>query len=72
MKKIIKEMHKSLDENHYISFVTSNENYDFGLRKNDTIESLDDKRILIHRESGYKTIINLDLIIGVCFQREWK
>ncbi len=71
MRETILKMKKSLEDSHYIALVSSNPNYDFGIRKSDDIKFLDDETMLIHRQSGNQTIINLNLIIGVCIVREW-
>ena len=70
MQQTILEMYKTLEDDYFIAFVSANEDYHFGLRKIDDMEFLDDKTLLIHRKSGKTTIINLNLIIGVCIQRE--
>ena len=70
MQKTILRMKKSLEDDCYIAFISSNEDYDFGVRKSDDIEFLDNKTLSIHRKSGRITIINLDLIIGICIRRE--
>lgn len=62
-------MQKSLEDDCYIAFVSANEDYHFGLRNHDNFEFLDDKTIAIHRNNGNTTIINLNLIIGICIRR---
>ena len=71
MEKTILEMQKSLEDDCFIAFVSANEDFHFGLRKNDKFRFVDDKTIVIHRNSGRTTIINLNLIIGICVRREW-
>ena len=71
MKKTIQDMQNSLEDKCYIAFVSANEDFHFGLRKNDKFRFVDDKTIVIHRNSGRTTIINLNLIIGICVRREW-
>lgn len=71
MRETILKMKKSLQDGRYIALVSSNPNYDFGIREHDDIEFLNDETMLIHRQSGNQTIINLNLIIGVCIVREW-
>ena len=70
MEKTILEMQKSLEDDCFIAFVSANEDFHFGLRKNDKFRFVDDKTIVIHRNSGRTTIINLNLIIGICVRRE--
>lgn len=70
MEKTILEMQKSLEDDCYIAFVSANEEYNFGLRKNDSFRFVDEKTIVIHRTSGRTTIVNLNLIIGICVKRE--
>ena len=70
MEKTIRDMQKSLEDGCFIAFVSANEDYNFGLRKADTFKFIDDKTIVIHRQSGRTTIINLNLIIGICISRE--
>ena len=71
MEQTIIEMFNSLEDGYYISFVCANENYNFTLRKGDTFRFIDDKTLVTHRESGRTTIINLNLIIGICITKEW-
>ena len=70
MEKVIREMYNSLEEDCYIAFVSANEDYDFGVRKSDKIKIVDENRLVIHRKSGRTTIINLNLIIGICIKQE--
>ena len=70
MKQTILEMYYSLEEDCYIAFVSANEDYDFGIRKSDKIKFADENRLIIHRKTGRTTIINLNLIIGICIRRE--
>ena len=70
MKQTILEMHNSLEEDCYIAFVSANEDYDFGVRKSDKLKFVDENRLVIHRKSGRTTIINLNLIIGICIRQE--
>lgn len=70
MRETIRKMKKSLEDDCYIAFVSANEDYHFGLRKNDDYHFLDGKTLAIHRKNGSTTIINLDLIIGICVRRE--
>ena len=70
MEGTIRKMIKSLEEDCYIAFVSANENYHFGLRKDDDFRFIDGKTIIINRKNGNTTIINLNLIIGICIRRE--
>ncbi len=70
MRNAILKMKDSLEDDCYISFVSSNENYDFGVRKSDKTEFIDERTLLVTRKSGRVTIINLNLIVGVCIRRE--
>lgn len=70
MKKTILNMKNSLEDDCYIAFISANNDYDFGVRKKDEIEFVDEKTLLVHRESGRTTLINLDLIIGICIRWE--
>ena len=70
MKGTILKMKKSLEEDCYIAFVSANADYHFGARKNDDLTFLDEKTIAITRKNGNTTIVNLNLIIGVCIRRE--
>ncbi len=69
MEKTIRNMYNSLEEKCYIAFVSANENYHFGLRKNDDFEFLDEKTLVITRKNGNTTIINLKQIIGICIRK---
>ena len=71
MENTIVEMKNSLKDDQYIGFISPNNNYDFSLRKTDEIEFLDDKTLVICRKNGNKTILNLDLVIGICVIKEW-
>lgn len=70
MQKAILKMKESLEEGCYIALISANEDFDFGIRKSDDIEFLDSKTLFIQRESGRTTIINLNLIIGICIRME--
>ena len=71
MEKTIVEMKNSLKDDQYIGFISPNNNYDFSLRKTDEIEFLDNKTLVVNRKNGNKTILNLDLVIGICVIKEW-
>ena len=66
MEETIRKMQKSLEGDCYIAFVSANPDYDFRLRKTDTFRFVDEKTIVINRRNGRTTIINLNLIIGIC------
>ena len=70
MKETILNMQNSLEEDYYIALVSANEDFDFGVRKSDKIQFVDENRLVIHRKSGRTTIINLNLIIGICIKQE--
>ena len=71
LQKAILKMKESLDDESFVSFVSANGDYHFAVRKDDDVEFLDNKTILIQRKTGKSTIVNLDLIIGICIQQEW-
>ena len=71
MKETILKMKDTLENDCLIAFVSSNEDYHFGIRKSDKIDFIDDKTIVVHRKNGKLTIINLNLIIGICIREEW-
>lgn len=68
MKDTILRMKKSLDKDCYIAFISANPDYDFAVRQHDKLDFLDDKTLLIHRRSGRTTILNLNLMVGVCIR----
>lgn len=70
MKKTIQDMQNSLEDKCYIAFVSANEDFDFGVGASDKLQFLDDNRLVIHRKSGRTTIVNLNLIVGICIRRE--
>lgn len=69
MRETILNLHNSLEDGFFISFISNVDQ--FPVRKNDEIEFLDEKTLLIHRESGNELIINLNLIVGICTRKEW-
>ena len=71
MRETIRNMKKSLEDDCYIAFVSANEDYHFGLRKDDDFHFVDGKTIVINRKNGSTTIINLNLIIGICVRRNF-
>jgi len=70
MKETILNMQNSLEEDYYIALVSANEDFDFGVRKSDKLQFLDENRLVIHRKTGRTTIVNLNLIIGICIRSE--
>lgn len=68
MKETILNMQNSLEEDYYIALVSANEDFDFGVRKSDKLQFLDENRLVIHRKTGRTTIVNLNLIIGICIR----
>ena len=70
MEKTIRDMHNNLKEGCYIGFVSANDEYDFGLRKQDDFNFVDEKTLVINRKSGRTTIVNLNLIVGICIRAE--
>ena len=71
MEKTIVEMKESLKNDQYIGFISPNNNYDFSVRKADELEFLDSKTLVVNRKNGNKTILNLNLVIGICIIKEW-
>ena len=50
MQKTILRMKKSLEDDCYIAFVSANEDYHFGVRKNDDVTFLDEKTIAKYQQ----------------------
>ena len=69
MEKAILEMQKDLDEGHFIVFVSANENPYCVVMKSDELNFPDSKTVVIHKNDGRTTIINLNFIIEVCIRR---
>ncbi|WP_296875610.1 hypothetical protein [uncultured Methanobrevibacter sp.] len=69
MRETIRKMKLHLEDDCYIAFVSANDNFDFGLYKNDDYHFIDGKTLAIHRKNGRTTIINLELIIAICVRR---
>lgn len=69
MRETIRKMKLHLEDDSYIAFVSANDNYDFGLRKEDDYHFIDGKTLAIHRKNGSTTIINLEMIIAICIRR---
>ena len=66
MISTINEMKQSLTEDKEIVFVSANSDYEFRVGHDDEIDFLNKKTLVITRKSGNKSIINLELIIGIC------
>lgn len=69
MENTIIEMHEKLKEGFYVAFVSENNTY-YPLFKSDSFDFLDDKTVLIIRKNGWKSIINLNLIVEISIKRE--
>ena len=69
MQETILEMQKSLDENHFIAFVSANENPQCVALKSDELKFPDNKTVVIRRKGGRCKIINLNLIIEISIRR---
>lgn len=69
MENAILEMQRNLDEEHLIAFVSADENPYCVVMKSDELNFPDNKTVVIHRNGGMTTIINLNFIIGVCIRR---
>ena len=63
------EMQRNLDEEHFIAFVSADENPYCVVMKSDELNFPDNKTVVIHRNGGMTTIINLNFIIEVCIMR---
>ena len=69
MQETLLEMQNSLDENHFIAFVSANENPHCVALKSDELKFPDNKTVVIRRKDGRTQIINLNLIIEICIRR---
>ena len=69
MEETILEMQRNLDEGHFIAFVSANENPYCVVMKSDELNFPDSKTVVIHKNDGRTTIINLNFIIEVCIRR---
>ena len=69
MQETILEMQNSLDENHFIAFVSANENPHCVALKSDELKFPDNKTVVIRRKGGRTQIINLNLIIEISIRR---
>ena len=69
MQETILEMQNSLDENHFIAFVSANENPHCVALKSDELKFPDNKTVVIRKKGGRCKIINLNLIIEISIRR---
>ena len=69
MENAIIEMQRNLDEEHFIAFVSADENPYCVVMKSDELNFPDSKTVVIHKNDGRTTIINLNFIIEVCIRR---
>ena len=69
MENAILEMQRNLDEEHFIAFVSADENPYCAVMKSDELNFPDNKTVVIHRNGGMTTIINLNFIIEGCIRR---
>ena len=69
MENAILEMQRNLDEEHFIAFVSANENPHCVALKSDELKFPDNKTVVIRKKGGRTKIINLNLIIEICIRR---
>ena len=69
MENTILKMQDNLDEGHFIAFVSADENPYCVVMKSDKLKFPDNKTVVIRKENGRTTIINLNMIIEVCIRR---
>lgn len=69
MENTILEMQRNLDEGHFIAFVSADENPYCAVMKSDELNFPDNKTVVIRRNNGKTTIINLNFIIEVSIRR---
>ncbi|WP_458405832.1 hypothetical protein [Methanobrevibacter sp.] len=69
MENTILEMQRNLDEGHFIAFVSANENPYCAVVKSDELNFPDNKTVVIRKNNGKTTIINLNFIIEVSIRR---
>lgn len=69
MQETILEMHESLDDKHFIAFISANENPQSVALKSDELKFPDNKTVVICKKGGRCKIINLNLIIEICIRR---
>ena len=69
MQETILEMQRSLDDKHFIAFISANENPQSVVLKSDKLDFPDNKTVVIRKKGGRTKIINLNLIIEICIRR---
>ena len=69
MQETILEMQESLDDKHFIAFISANENPQSVALKSDELKFPDNKTVVIRKKGGRTKIINLNLIIEICIRR---
>lgn len=69
MQETILEMQESLDDKHFIAFISANENPQSVALKSDELKFPDNKTLVIRKKDGITKIINLNLIIEICIRR---
>ena len=69
MQETILEMQRSLDDKHFIAFISANENPQSVVLKSDKLDFPDNKTVVIRKKGGITKIINLSLIIEICIRR---
>lgn len=69
MHETILEMQESLDDKHFIAFVSANENPQCVALKSDKLDFPDNKTLVIRKKGGITKIINLNLIIEISIRR---
>ncbi len=69
MQETILEMQESLDDKHFIAFISANENPQSVALKSDELKFPDNKTLVIRKKGGITKIINLNLIIEICIRR---
>lgn len=69
MQETILEMQRSLDDKHFIAFISANENPQSVVLKSDKLDFPDNKTVVIRKKGGITKIINLSLIIEISIRR---
>ena len=69
MQETILEMQESLDDKHFIAFISANENPQSVALKSDELKFPDNKTVVIRKKGGRTKIINLNLIIEISIRR---
>lgn len=69
MQETLLEMQESLDDKHFIAFVSANENPQSVALKSDMLDFPDNKTVVIRKKGGITKIINLNLIIEISIRR---